>query len=49
VFPAIRAGALGYLLKDSGPEELVQAIHQVYQGESSLHPAVARKLLRELS
>jgi len=49
VFPAIKAGALGYLLKDSGPEELVQAIHQVYGGKSSLHPTVARKLLQELS
>ena len=49
VFPAIKAGALGYLLKDSGPEELVQAIHQVYLGESSLHPTIARKLLQELS
>ncbi len=49
VFPAIKAGALGYLLKDSGPEELVQAIHQVYRGESSLHPMIARKLLQELS
>jgi NarL family two-component system response regulator LiaR len=29
IFPAIKAGALGYLLKDSGPHELVQAIHQV--------------------
>jgi NarL family two-component system response regulator LiaR len=37
------------LLKDLGPEELVQAIEQVHQGESSLHPTVARKLLRELS
>jgi NarL family two-component system response regulator LiaR len=49
VFPAIKAGALGYLLKDSGPEELVAAIHQVHRGESSLHPAIARKLLQELS
>lgn len=49
VFPAIKAGALGYLLKDSGPEELVQAIRQVYRGESSLHPAIARKVLRELT
>ncbi len=49
VFPAIKAGALGYLLKDSDPEELVRAIHQVYRGESSLHPKIARKLLRELS
>jgi NarL family two-component system response regulator LiaR len=49
IFPAIKAGALGYLLKDSDPHELVQAIHQVHQGESSLHPLVARKLLQELS
>jgi NarL family two-component system response regulator LiaR len=49
VFPAIKAGALGYLLKDSGPEELVQAIQQVHNGESSLHPSVARRLLQELS
>ena len=49
VFPAIRAGALGYLLKDSAPDELIRAIRQVHRGESSLHPAVARKLLREVS
>lgn len=49
VFPAIKAGALGYLLKDSGPEELVRAIHQVYRGEPSLEPSIARKLLFELA
>jgi two-component system, NarL family, response regulator LiaR len=49
VFPAIQAGALGYLLKDSGPLELVQAIRQVYRGEPSLDPSVARKVLSELS
>ena len=36
VFPAIKAGALGYLLKDTDPDDLISAIHQVYQGESSL-------------
>jgi NarL family two-component system response regulator LiaR len=48
LFPAIQAGARGYLLKDAGPEELVQAIHQVCRGESFLHPTIARKLLDEL-
>lgn len=49
LFPAVNAGALGYLLKDSGLEELVAAIQQVYRGESSLHPAIARRVLQELT
>jgi NarL family two-component system response regulator LiaR len=49
IFPAIKAGALGYHLKDSRPQELVQAIRQVYRGESSLHPVIARKVLEELT
>jgi NarL family two-component system response regulator LiaR len=49
VFSAIKAGALGYLLKDSGPNELLQAIRQVNRGEPSLDPSVARKVLAEFS
>ena len=49
VFPAIKAGALGYLLKDSEPGELVRAIHQAHRGETALHPAIAKKLLDEIS
>ncbi|MBN1993194.1 MAG: response regulator transcription factor [Anaerolineae bacterium] len=49
VFSAIKAGALGYLLKDSSPQQLLQAIQDVYQGRSSLHPSIALKVIRELN
>ncbi|HTP59492.1 MAG TPA: response regulator transcription factor, partial [Spirochaetia bacterium] len=49
VFPAVKAGALGYLLKDSTPDQLLEAIRQVYRGEPSLEPSIARKVLQELS
>jgi NarL family two-component system response regulator LiaR len=49
LFPAIKAGALGYHLKDSSPDDLLQAIRRVHQGESSLHPVIARRVLKELS
>ena len=49
VFAAIKAGALGYLLKDSAPQQLIQAIHDVHQGKSSLHPTIALKVIRELN
>lgn len=49
LFPAVKAGAVGYLLKDTSPEELVKAIRSAAAGESSLNPVVARRLLRELA
>jgi NarL family two-component system response regulator LiaR len=45
VFPAIRAGAQGYLLKDITPDDLVQAVRAVYLGQVQLHPDIARKLM----
>ena len=49
IFPAIKSGALGYLLKDSSPRQLIRAIRDVHSGQSSLHPTIARKLIGELS
>jgi NarL family two-component system response regulator LiaR len=49
LFPAVRAGAAGYLLKDVEPSELVRAIRTVADGEALLHPAVAARLMEEFS
>jgi NarL family two-component system response regulator LiaR len=49
VFPAVRAGAAGYLLKDVEPAELVKAIRTVHAGEGLLHPAVASRLMEEVA
>jgi two-component system, NarL family, response regulator LiaR len=45
---AIKAGALGYILKDRHPEEVLQAIRDTYDGKPYLNPNIARRLLREL-
>ena len=49
VFPALKAGALGYLLKHSAPEDVLRAIHQAHRGETVLHPTIARMVLQELN
>jgi NarL family two-component system response regulator LiaR len=48
IFPAIRAGALSYLLKDVGTEELADAIRKAASGEAVMHSHVAARLVREL-
>lgn len=45
VFPAIRAGAQGYLLKDISPDDLVEAVRAASRGNVQLHPEVAKKLM----
>jgi DNA-binding NarL/FixJ family response regulator len=49
LFPAVRAGAAGYLLKDVQPQELVEAIRTVHAGGALLHPRVASRLLEEMA
>jgi NarL family two-component system response regulator LiaR len=48
VFAAIKAGATGFLLKDSPPEDSLDAIRTVHRGESALHPTIATKLIEEI-
>jgi NarL family two-component system response regulator LiaR len=48
VFPAIRTGAMGYLLKDASSRELLRAIRDIHRGEPSMHPTIARKVMQEL-
>jgi len=48
VFPALKAGAQGYLLKHSAPDDVLRAIRQAHRGETVLHPAIARMVLQEL-
>lgn len=48
IFPAIRAGALSYVLKDIDPDELAEAIRRARAGEAVIHPRVAARLVKEL-
>ena len=48
IFPAIRAGALSYVLKDIEPLELVETIRKAANGEAVLHPRVAARVVKEL-
>jgi NarL family two-component system response regulator LiaR len=48
IFPAIRAGALSYVLKDIGPEELADVIRKAARGEAVLNPRVASRLIKEV-
>jgi len=48
VFPALRAGALSYVLKDIGPLELADAVRKASAGEAVLHPRVAARVIREI-
>jgi NarL family two-component system response regulator LiaR len=49
VFPAIKAGALSYLLKSAAPDEVLAAIRAAARGEAHLHPRVARRLMDEVA
>jgi NarL family two-component system response regulator LiaR len=48
IFPAIRAGALSYVLKDIDPDDLADAIRRAHAGEAVLHPRVAARLVQEI-
>jgi NarL family two-component system response regulator LiaR len=49
MFPAIQAGALSFLLKDIKPADLQRAIQAARRGESTLHPVIARRLMRDVA
>lgn len=48
LFPAVRVGAFGYILKDANTDQLLQAIRDIGRGESYFHPTVALRMIREL-
>jgi NarL family two-component system response regulator LiaR len=48
IFSAIKAGATGYLMKDTSSDELIQAIRDTYQNKPALQPEIARKLMQDI-
>lgn len=49
IFPALRAGAAGFLLKDTSPQDLLQSIRDVSVGKPSLHPSIASRLMQHVA
>ncbi|MEU5182866.1 response regulator transcription factor [Streptomyces longwoodensis] len=49
LFPALRAGARGYLTKDAGGDEILRAVESVLSGDAGLSPSIQRRLLERLS
>ncbi len=48
VYQSIKAGALGYLLKDARRDQLMQAIHDVANGQASIQPSIAMRVIHEI-
>jgi len=48
IFPALKAGAISYILKDMKMDKLVEALHRAVQGEVTLHPIVASRVLQNI-
>ncbi|HCK66695.1 MAG TPA: DNA-binding response regulator [Anaerolineae bacterium] len=48
IFPALKAGAISYILKDMKMEKLVDVLHRAVQGEVTLHPRVASRVLQNI-
>jgi two-component system, NarL family, response regulator LiaR len=48
IFPALRAGAISYILKDVRMSELADSVRKAARGEATLHPQVASRLIREM-
>ena len=49
VFPAIQMGAMGYLLKDTAPNDILEAIRELYHGRAAIHPSIAIRVLQEVN